>query len=77
MGGGVETVGGDGSETGLVAKKKQSTTGIGASLIPDYRDKEEVNNNMACTRSTTKNVVARLYAKQLGKCAVYFILKIN
>ena len=38
----VETGGGDGSEIGLVMKKEKqkSTTGIGASLIPDYRDKE-------------------------------------
>ena len=44
--GGVETGGGDGSETGLVMKKKgkqNSTTGIGASLNPDYRDKNESN----------------------------------
>ena len=42
-----ETVGRDGSETGLVLKKKEkqnSTTGIGASLTPDVRDKEERNN---------------------------------
>ena len=48
--GGVEMVGGGGSETGLVMKKKgkqKSKTGISASLTPDYRDKEESNNN--CT----------------------------
>ena len=41
-GGGVETGGGDGSETGLVMKKKweKSTTGIGISHTPDYRYKE-------------------------------------
>ena len=36
----VETGDGDGSETGLVTKKKgkqKSTTGIGASLTLDYR----------------------------------------
>ena len=52
--GGVETVGGDGSEMGLVTKKKgkqKSTTGVGASLtpdgpLPDHRHKEESNNNM-------------------------------
>ena len=46
MGGG-ETIGGDGSETELVMKKKgkhKSTTGIGASLTPDYREKDESNN---------------------------------
>ena len=40
---GVETIGGDGSETGLVMTKKgeqKSTSCIGASLTPDYRDKE-------------------------------------
>ena len=45
--GGVETVGGDGSETGSMTKKKgtqKSTTGIGASLTPDNRDKDEGNN---------------------------------
>ena len=44
----VEMVGEDGSEMGLVMKKKgkqKSTTGIGASLTLDYRDKEESNNN--------------------------------
>ena len=42
----METVGGDGSETGLVMKGKQkSTTSLGASLTTDYRDKEESNNN--------------------------------
>ena len=32
-------------ETGLVMKKKgkKSTSGIGASLTPDYREKEESN----------------------------------
>ena len=31
-------IGGDGSKTGLVMKKGgKSTTGIGASLTPDYR----------------------------------------
>ena len=41
---GVETIGGDGSKTGLVKKKgKKSTTCVGASLTPDYREKEESN----------------------------------
>ena len=38
---------GDGSKTELVMKKKRkhkSTTGIGASLIPDYSEKEESND---------------------------------
>ena len=40
--GGVETGGGDGSETGLVVKKmlNKSSTGIGANLTPHYRNKE-------------------------------------
>ena len=43
--GGAETGGGDGNEMGLLTKKKggKSLTGIGASLTPDYRDKEEGN----------------------------------
>ena len=43
----METGGGDGSETGLVVKKKlnKSSTVIGANLTQDYRDKEENNNN--------------------------------
>ena len=43
----METIGGDGSKTGLVMKKKgkhKLTTGISASLTPDYKDKEEINN---------------------------------
>ena len=43
----METVGIVTNETGSVTKKKgeqKSTTGIGASLTPDYRDKEESNN---------------------------------
>ena len=39
----VETVGGDSCETGLVTTKKGNqkfTSGISASLTPDYRDKE-------------------------------------
>ena len=38
---GVETISGDGSKTELVRKKgkHKSTTGIGASLTPDYREK--------------------------------------
>ena len=40
---GAETVRGDGSGMGSVTKKKgkqNPTTGIGASLTPDFRDKE-------------------------------------
>ena len=48
--GGVETGGGDGSETGSLTKRKEgkhnSTTSIGASLTPDFRDKEESSNNI-------------------------------
>ncbi|KAI0229132.1 hypothetical protein LSAT2_020449, partial [Lamellibrachia satsuma] len=39
-------VGGDGSETGLATTKngrKKSTTGIGVSFTPDFRDKEKQN----------------------------------
>ena len=44
----METIGGDGSKTRLVMKKgkHKSTTGIGASLTTDYREKEESNNNL-------------------------------
>ena len=40
--------GGDGSETGSVTEEegnKKSTTGIGACLTPEFRDKNESNNN--------------------------------
>ena len=43
----MEAIGGDGSETELDMKKKgkhKSTTGIGASLTRDYREKEESSN---------------------------------
>ena len=43
----VKTVCGDGSETGLMTMKrgeKKSTTGVGASLTPDYRVEENSNN---------------------------------
>ena len=42
----METIGGDGSKTELVMKKgkHKSTTGIGASLTLDYREKEESKN---------------------------------
>ena len=40
----MEKIGGNGSKTGLAMKGKQkSTTGIGASLTPDYREKEVSN----------------------------------
>ena len=44
---GVETVGIGIYETGSVTKRNRKTkltTGIGANLSPDYRDKEESNN---------------------------------
>ena len=43
----METIGGDGSKTGLVMKegKNKSSTSISASLTPDYREREESNNN--------------------------------
>ena len=37
-------IGGDSSKTGLVMKGKKTTTGIGANLTPDYKEKEENNN---------------------------------
>ena len=40
--GGVEMVGGDGSEMGR-RRGQKSTAGISASLTPDFRDKEENN----------------------------------
>ena len=43
----METIGGDGSKTEPVMKKHKSTTGIGASLTPDYMEKEESNNMIA------------------------------
>ena len=49
--GGVETGGGDGSETGSVTKKgKKSSTGISASLTLDFRDKEESNRESLVTQ---------------------------
>ena len=50
---GVETNGGEGSKTEQVMKKKgkhKSTTGIGASLTRDYREKEEDNNKNSIVR---------------------------
>ena len=38
--GGLLTGGGDGSKTGLVKKKENTTIGISTSLIPDTMDKE-------------------------------------
>ena len=42
---GVETVDGDGSEMGSMTKKgkQKSMTSIGASLTPEFRDKDESN----------------------------------
>ena len=44
---GLETGGGESNETGSVTKKegKQSTTDIGASLYPYFRDKGEETDN--------------------------------
>ena len=45
----MEAINGDGSKMELVRKKKgehKSTTGTSASLTPDYREKEESNNNI-------------------------------
>ena len=49
---------GDDSETGLVTKKEgeKSPTGIGASLSPDYKDKEESNNNISSCLSVNGKV---------------------
>ena len=43
----MEKIGGGGSKTRQVKKKKgkhKSTSGIGASLTPDYRVEEEISN---------------------------------
>ena len=45
----METIVEDSIKSGLVMKKKgkqNSTTGISASLTPDYREKEERTNNI-------------------------------
>ena len=44
----METGVGDGSETGSVTEEgeQKSTTGVSASLTPDFRDQEESNNNI-------------------------------
>ena len=50
----METIGGDGSKTGLVMKKKgkhKSTTGIGACLSLHYMEKEENSNNVFLRKS--------------------------
>ena len=47
----MKTGGAGGSETGLVMKtkwKKKSTTGIGANLTLDYKNKDESNNIYTC-----------------------------
>ena len=55
----VEMVGGDDSETGSAKKKGQkSTTILGTSLTPDFRDKEESNNTYPTTISITLAVDA-------------------
>ena len=49
----MEKISGDGSKTELVMKKKgkhKSTTGVGASLTPEYREKEESNNMFGMCR---------------------------
>ena len=48
----METIGGDGSKTELVMKKKgkhKSTTGIGASLAPDYRERRRATTTLNYT----------------------------
>ena len=46
----METIGGECSKTGLFMKKKEnSTTGIGASLTPDYRETEKSNTSKCIT----------------------------
>ena len=75
MRGGVETVGGDDSETGLVTIKKGKTKidGIGASLTPNYRDKEESNSNStphisSCTCRCPSCMVPTLYVAHPAWC---------
>ena len=65
----METGGGDGSETGLVMTKKEKkpTTGIGASLTPDYRNKEESNNNIAICDNDNSSVIGRRRAQHVHK----------
>ena len=53
--GGVETDGGDGSETGSVTKKgKKINNQYRCKSHPDFRDKEESNNN---NNNNTVNLV--------------------
>ena len=51
---GGETIGGDGSETGSVTKKGRlkSTTGIGVSLIPDFRLKMRATTTVSTSGFT-------------------------
>ena len=54
--GGVETVGGNGSETGSLMKKKgtrKSTTGVGVSLTLDSTDTGE--QRLVCSNESKKN----------------------
>ena len=50
----METIGGNGSKGGLIKKKgkHKSTTGISASIIPDYREKEESKIQRSDTADT-------------------------
>ena len=74
------TGGGDGSETGTVTEegKQKSMTNIGASLMPDFRDKEisvpascrtsgiEISVPASCWTSGIKRYRCQLHAGLLG-----------
>ena len=67
-------VGGDGSETGLVTTKnggKKSTTGIGVSFTPDFRDKEK--RNMFVKRSHELS----LFSSKMSKPLAMFCVQVN
>ena len=62
--GGVQTGGGDSSETGSVTKKdgkQKSTTDIGGSLTSDFKNKEESNNNIHIRKSAYDNGSSNIY----------------
>ena len=66
----METIGEDGSKTELVIKKKgehKSMTGIGASLTPDSREKEESNNNNHVIPQNTANCASRSCRTNSGR----------
>ena len=64
----MEIVGGNGSETGQVTKKKggKSITGIGASLTPDYREQESSNIPLTPFSSDRRSSCLHNNVMQLG-----------